>query len=165
MAVQNDVSNMDEATVLHDPGTTTRRRALGRIGLLMSAAATGCAGPLDGSPKGTETQLNPSLVRSGRRPENEADVNPIEYASLSDWEQSLVGTALEEGKYVADTDEMSPAWNSLRGRVEARSEEGEELIVYLVRNGQYYQVGFVNGDHIIASPTPIGDHRAGRLRR
>ena len=147
---------MDEATALHDPGTTTRRRVLEGIGLLASAAVAGCAGPLDGSPEGTETQPARLWFEAVDAPENEADVDPIEYASLSDGEQSLVDTALEDGEYVADTDETPPAWDSLRERVEARSEDGEELVVYLVRDGQHYRVGFVNGDNIIASPDHDG---------
>lgn len=141
---------MDEDATHPTRDAVTRRGVVSGAGLLASAAVAGCTGPLGDAPGGTATQPARLWFEAVDPPEDGAD--PIEYASLSEEERSLVDTALEEGEYVADTDETPPAWDSLRERVEARTGNGGELAVYLRRDDQYYRVGFVNGDHIIASP-------------
>lgn len=145
---------MDEGTTSPVRAAVTRRRVLSGVGLLASAAVAGCTGPLGDAPEGTGTQPARLRLEPVDTPADGAD--PIEYASLPEAERSLVDTALEDGEYVADTDETPPAWDSLRERVEARTGNGGDLVVYLVRDDQYYRVGFVNGDNIIASPERDG---------
>ncbi len=136
----------------------TRRQFFTHVGLAGGAAVAGCVGPLDTAsegtkkPAGTEEMPNRLRLEPTAPPANGSDVDPIEYGSLPAAERELVDTAMEEGQYTAPTEESPPALDSLRDRIEARTGSGSTLVVYPVRDGQYYRVGFVNGDHIIASP-------------
>jgi len=141
---------MHEGTTTPIRAAVTRRRVLSGVGLLASAAVTGCTGLLGDAPEGTATQPARLWLEPVDTPADGAD--PMEDASLPEAERSLVDAALAEGEYVADTDETPAAWDSLRERVEARTGNGGDLVVYLVRDDQYYRVGFVNGDNIITSP-------------
>lgn len=136
----------------------TRRQFFTHVGLAGGAAVAGCVGPLDTAsdetddPAGTEDMPNRLWFRAVDPPADDSDADPIEYASLSPEERALVDTAMADGEYTVPTDESPPALESLRDRIEARTGSGRTLVVYLVRDGGHYRVGFVNGDHIIASP-------------
>lgn len=152
MSAWNGTSGMAEDTTPLARDPVPRRRVLSGACLLASAAVAGCTGPLGGGPEGTATQPARLWLEAVDAPDEAGSVDPIEYGSLSDGERSLVDTALEEDEYVVDTDETPPAWESLRERVEARTRDGGELVVYLVRDDRYYRVGFANGDNVVAHP-------------
>lgn len=79
-----------------------------------------------------------------------SSIDPMVFTDLSETQREIVETAIEEGEYTERIGEESAALSSLKARVEERSGDGVE--VYLRRDGTYYRVGFVAGDHIIASP-------------
>jgi len=83
--------------------------------------------------------------------ESEQDaIDPIVYSELSSGQQEIVQTALQEGEYTTEMGEEPPELAGLRRATEAQADDGVEA--YLKREGTYYRVGFVSGDHIIASP-------------
>lgn len=84
-------------------------------------------------------------------PETES-TNPIRYGNLTDDEQSLVRTVLDQGEYTAAPESYHPAVDAFRRRVEERTNGGETLRVYLSYQGTWYRVGFAEGDHVIAHP-------------
>lgn len=115
-------------------------------------AVAGCPGPLTDDPEGTAATPTRLWFEPVDAPANESEADPIEDTSLPSAEQDLVDTAIDEGEYVVESEATPPALESLRDRIEARTDGGSTLVVYLVRDGQYYRIGFVNGDHIITSP-------------
>jgi hypothetical protein len=137
----------------------TRRALLG--GLVVGASAlAGCtdtSGGEESTPKGTEGMLARLRLREVPSLDCESP-DPIVFADLPSEEQDLMETAIERDEYAVPTEETPPAFDSFRERVEARTDTCGELVVYLEREGTYYRVALVNGDHIIASTreTPDG---------
>ena len=138
--------------------TTTRRALLGAVGLLGTGALAGCTGASGGDDPQSTAEMPARLrLEEASAPDCE-DADPIVFADLSAGERDLVETTLEEGEYTVPTKEAPPAFERLRERVEARTDACGELVVYLERDGTYYRVALVNGDHIVASTcaTPDG---------
>ena len=143
-------------------GSANRRALLGglAVGAAALAGCTGTSGSDDGdesTPSGTGGM--PARLRLREIPSPDCETpDPIVFADLPAEEQDLVETALERDEYTVPTEETSPAFDSFRERVEARADTCGELVVYLEREGTYYRVALVNGDHIIASTraTPDG---------
>ena len=133
----------------------SRRTLLGGLAVGTGALA-GCIGTIaddgdESGPEGTEDLPARLRLKEVSTPGcEEADL--IVYADLSTDEQDLVETALREGEYAVPTEETPPAFDSFRERVEARTDTCGELVVYLEREGTYYRVALVDGDHIIAHP-------------
>ena len=140
------------------------RRTLLRRGLLLgSVALTGCVAKQDrGTP--TPTDDGTSATTEEEMPteitfwlqevslsESEQDaIDPVVYSELSSGQQEIVQTALQEGEYTTEAGEEPPELAGLRRAIEAQADDGVEA--YLKREDTYYRVGFVSGDHIIASP-------------
>jgi hypothetical protein len=141
--------------------TTRRRTLLGGLALVGLGTLAGCTGPPGGDgPDGTEDMPARLRLKQVQPPDCE-NADPIRFADLSTAEQDLVETALEREEYAVPTEETSPAFDSLRESVEARSDTCGELVVYLRRGEAYYRVALVNGDNIIASTRPTPDRSTG----
>lgn len=146
--------------------TTRRRTLLGGLALVGIGTLAGCTGPSGGDssegtdPEGTEDMPARLRLKGVQTPDCE-NADPIRFADLSTAEQDLVETALEQGEYTVPTEETSPAFDSLREAVEARSDTCGELVVYLRRGETYYRVALVNGDNVIASTRPTPDRSTG----
>jgi hypothetical protein len=141
--------------------TTRRRTLLGGLALVGLGTLAGCAGPPGGDgPDGTEDMPARLRLKQVQPPDCE-NADPIRFADLSTAEQDLVETALEREEYAVPTEETSPAFDSLRESVEARSDTCGELVVYLRRGEAYYRVALVNGDNVIASTRPTPDRSTG----
>lgn len=141
--------------------TTRRRTLLCGLALVGLGTLAGCTGPPRGDgPDGTE-DLPARLRLKQVQPPDCENADPIRFADLSTAEQDLVETALEREEYAVPTEETSPAFDSLRESVEARSDTCGELVVYLRRGETYYRVALVNGDNIIASTRPTPDRSTG----
>jgi hypothetical protein len=126
-----------------------RRRALSGVALALLGPAAGCLGSDAPGTADLPTRLwfeRAELTESERNA-----VDPIVFADLPAAERELVATALAEGEYVVDG-AAPPALESLRDRIERRANGGLE--VYLQRDRTYYRVGFAEGDHIVAHPSP-----------
>lgn len=80
-----------------------------------------------------------------------AAIEPIVFGDLSNGQQDIVQTALEKGEYTSEIGDESSALKGLRRRISART--GGGIRAYLRRDETTYRVGFVSGDHIIASPS------------
>lgn len=129
-----------------------RRQFLTLVGLAGSGTVAGCTGPLSEAPEGTADMPTRLWFETADPPADESEADPIEYASLTSAERDLVDTTIDEGEYVVDSEETPPALESFRDRIEARTDDASTLVVYLRREDQYYRIGFVNGDHVIAHP-------------
>ncbi len=133
------------------------RRALLQVGLgLGTLGLAGCvsrAQPEGSQPRGTAELptrfwLTPVVVPESKR----GALDPIVYRDLSAAERAIIRTTLEEGEYEVRSDEIPPALKQLRERIEARTDGGETLAVYLRHGETYYRVGYAAGDHVIAAP-------------
>ena len=140
------------------------RRTLLRRGLLLGTVGlTGCVTeqddgtptpPGDGTPTPTDDEM-PTEIRFWLEevPISESEqgsIEPIVFSDLSNRQEEIVETALEEGEYTSEIGAESPALENLRRRISARTDGGVEA--YLKRGDTYYRIGFVSGDHIIADP-------------
>ena len=140
------------------------RRTILRRGLLLgSVGLTGCVTEQDaGTPPttddGTSTPTEDDMpteitfwLREVTLSESEQDaIEPIVFSELSSGQKEIVQTALEEGEYTTEMGEEPPELEGLRRMIEAQTDDGVEA--YLKREETYYRIGFVAGDHIIASP-------------
>lgn len=141
-----------------------QRRTLLRRGLLLgSVGLTGCVANQDGGTQtptgdGTSTATEDEMpteiefwLQEVSLSESEQDaIDPIVYSELSSGQQEIVETALHEGEYTTEMGEEPPELAGLRRAIEAQADDGVEA--YLKREDTYYRIGFVSGDHIIASP-------------
>lgn len=132
------------------------RRALLRRGLLLGTVGlTGCVTEEgDGTPTTSADEM-PTEIRFWLEEATLSDsergsIEPIVFSDLSNGQQEIVQTALEEGEYTSEIGEESSALKSLQRSVSARTDGGLEA--YLKRGDTYYRIGFVSGDHIIADP-------------
>ncbi|MFC6940065.1 hypothetical protein ACFQE8_08835 [Salinirubellus sp. GCM10025818] len=66
--------------------------------------------------------------------------DPIAFEDLPEAEREIVRTALKEGEYVVESDRGSPAFESLRDRIEGLTGDGETPRVYLRRGETYSSV-------------------------
>jgi hypothetical protein len=118
----------------------TRRTLLRRGGPFVGVGLAGCTSglPGDGPPGGTAgLPRRLRLERASCPASGGESVDPIAFEDLPETEREIVRTALEEGEYVVDPDQGSPAFESLRDRIEERTGDGETLRVYL-RHGETY---------------------------
>lgn len=141
------------------PVNMNRRNVLSGTGFVLATGLGGCLQAMtpgnraDDEPRGTatlDTRLwleSVSLSTSDREA-----LDPIVFRHLSETEQDIVQTAIDEGEYTTDSEDDSPALAQLRSRIEERTDDGRTLEVYLVREQSYYRVGFAAGDHIVAHP-------------
>lgn len=137
-----------------------RRTVLVGFGTAIASSAGGClqtgltpGGESDDSPQGTADLGTRLWLEEVALSETDQDaVDPIIFGNLSEAEQEIVQTALNDGEYTSDTETEPPALEDLRSRIEERTGDGQTLEVYLKRNDTYYRVGFAAGDHIIAHP-------------
>jgi hypothetical protein len=130
------------------------RRALLRVGgTAVAGGLAGCLGHADPLEESHRT-VRFWLAEASPSESTREAVDPIVYGSLPTDEQEIVRTALDEGEYTEPMGEESAALDSLRDRIEARTdtEATDELEVYLRRDDAYYRVGFAAGDNIIAHP-------------
>jgi len=136
------------------------RRTLLRRGLLLgSVGLTGCVAEQDeGAPSSTDdtstedempTEIKFWLQEVSLSESEQDAIDPIVYSELSSGQQEIVQTALQEGKYITEMREAPPELSGLRRAIEAQAGDGVEA--YLKQKDTYYRVGFVSGDHIIAS--------------
>jgi len=119
--------------------------------------AAGCLGDDGGGSDSPGTADLPTRLwfeRVDLSASERAEIDPIVFADLPTAEQEIVETAIDEGEYTVDSEDTSPALDSLRDRIERRADGGLE--VYLRRDETYYRVGFAEGDHIIAHPSQGG---------
>lgn len=131
-----------------------RRRALASIGSVLVAPATGCLQGTGnaGHSQGTEELPVRFWLKQVTLSESKQNsIDPIVFADLPDAEREIVRTAIENGEYTVESENVSSALEKLRKRIEQRADGGLE--VYLRREETYYRVGFADGDHIIAHPT------------
>jgi hypothetical protein len=130
----------------------SRRRFLSGIGLAFLGLAAGCLGGTSGSDAPGTADLPTRLwfERIERSAAERDAVDPIGFADLPTAERELVASALDAGEYTVDSEDASPALESLRDRIERRADGGLE--VYFRRGETYYRVGFAEGDHVIAHP-------------
>lgn len=136
------------------------RRSLLRYGVFFgSVGFAGCLadGGEDPSTEGETddsddmpTEIRFWLVEVSVSESERESITPIVFSNISDGQQDIVRTALEEGEYTSDIGEESPALDNLRELVLERT-DGEGR-AYFKRDDTYYRVGFVSGDHIIAVP-------------
>lgn len=130
------------------------RRTLLRRGLLFgSIGLAGCVTEQGGGSQTTTEDEMPTEIQfwldEVPLSESERDsLDPIVFSDLSNGEQEIVQTALEEGEYTSEIGEESTALRNLRQRIASRTDGGVEA--YLKRGDTYYRIGFVSGDHIIA---------------
>jgi hypothetical protein len=75
-------------------------------------------------------------------------IDPIVFSELTDSQQEIIRTAIDDGKYTTQIGEESDAFSNLRYKIESHA--NEELEVFLKKSDIYYNVGLVEGDHIIA---------------
>lgn len=132
-----------------------RRRILVGAGTALSAALAGCRrlSTGHGQPRGTGSLPIRVWLKEVSLSGSERDgLDPIVFGDLSGAERGIVRTALEEGEFTARPNGDPPGLEPFRDRVEARTGNGETLVVYLRRDGTYYRVGFADGDHVIAHP-------------
>lgn len=137
-----------------------RRTVLVGFGTAIASSAGGCLqtslAPGDESDDGHQgtAELGTRLwLEQVALEETDRDtVDPILFGNLSEAEQEIVQTALNDGEYTSDTETEPPALEDLRSRIEERTGGGQTLKVYLKHNETYYRVGFAAGDHIIAHP-------------
>lgn len=138
----------------------SRRRLLRNGVLFGSIGFAGCLTD-DGEDPSTEgdvgdnsndmpTEIRFWLVEVSVSESKQESITPIVFSNLSDGQQDIVQTALEEGEYTSEIGEESPALDDLRQRISERTDGGVE--VYLKRDDTYYSVGYVSGTHIIANP-------------
>ncbi|AZH26278.1 hypothetical protein [Haloplanus aerogenes] len=132
---------------------TARRRLLVGAGVAFVGSVAGCLGASGGSdsPGTADLPTRLWLERVDLSSSEREEIDPIVFADLPPEEQQIVETAIEDGEYTVDSEEASPALESLRDRIERRADGGLE--VYLRRGETYYRVGFAEGDHIIAHPS------------
>lgn len=141
----------------------SRRTVLRRGLLLGSVGITGCPTGRDGarppaSDDGTSTPTEDEMsteitfwLREVTLSEAEQDaIEPIVFSELSSGQKEIVRTALEEGEFTTTVGEESPELEGLRRLIEAQADDGVKA--YLEREETFYRIGFVAGDHIIASP-------------
>jgi hypothetical protein len=137
-----------------------RRIVLAGAGIAIASSVGGClqtsltpGGESDDNPQGTADLGTRLWLEQVTVSETDRDsVDPIIFGNLSEAEQDIVQTALDDGEYTSDTETEPPALEDLRSRIEERTGGGQTLEVYLKRNETYYRVGFAAGDHIIAHP-------------
>lgn len=130
-----------------------RRRAFVSVGSVLVVPATGCLQGTGNSGNSQSTEELPVRfwLKQVAPSESEQNIDPIVFADLPDAEREIVRTAIENGEYTVEPENVSPALETLRKRIEQRANGGLE--VYLVREETYYRVGFADGDHIVAHPT------------
>lgn len=142
------------------PSVVNRRTVLLGVGTVITSSAGGCLQtsltPGDESndgPQGTADLGTRLWLEEVTLSETDRDaVDPIIFSDLSEAEQNIVQTVLNDGEYTSDTETEPPALEDLRSRIEERTDGGQTLEVYLKHNETYYRVGFAAGDHIIAHP-------------
>lgn len=135
--------------------TLPRRGFLRRGAVLGTGGLAGCLDGVTGddAPPGTADMPRRLWFEEVSLPASEREaIDPIVFGALSDAEQEIARTALEEGEYTQERDRGPPAFERLRDRIEDRTGNGETLAVYLRRGDTYYRVGFADGDHVIAHP-------------
>jgi hypothetical protein len=138
-----------------DETTMNRRRILAGAGVALSPALAGCRrfSSSHGRPRGTGSLPVRVWLEEVSLSGSERDgLDPIVFGDLSGSEREIVRTALAEGEFTARPKTDPPGLEPFRDRVEARTGNGETLVVYLRQDGTYYRVGFVDGDHVIAHP-------------
>lgn len=140
------------------------RRTILRRGLLLgSVGLTGCVTEQNGgtpittddrTPTPTEDEMPTEItfwLREVTLSESEQDtIEPIDFSELSSGQKEIVQTALDEDEYTTEMSEEPPELEGLRQMIESQTDDGLEA--YLKREETYYRIGFVSGDHIIASP-------------
>jgi hypothetical protein len=153
-----------------------RRRVLKTATTLGAVAVAGCVGsgtPLSGSPTETPTPhpdpggdwdwewsgecaQTPTDIIVQERSTIEVErawstlehVDPIRFSALTTEEREILETVIETGGY--GTCDISDAFGQFLERVRTHKDGNSTDLVFLERDGVYYQLGIIKQDQVIA---------------
>lgn len=142
-----------------------RRQFCSGLGWAVLAGLSGCLqlsiprgdenGPgTSGTPVGTAALPIRVWLEATSAPEPET-INPIKYGTLTDDEQSLVRTVLDQGEYTAAPESYHPAVDAFRRRIEERTDGAKRWPSISVTRGPGIGSGLPMG--ITSSPIRITD--------